>query len=73
MAQNPRISRFPARGGPVGQNVKCKKVADNHPGQGGIFFFRFGTPSTGKLRFSVFSPGPEFLQVPQAENRPNTH
>ena len=25
--KNPRISRFPARGGPVGQNVKCEKVA----------------------------------------------
>ena len=53
---------FPARGGLVGQNVNCKKSADNHPGQrGNLFFLRFGTPSTGKLRFSVFGPGPEFL------------
>ena len=61
MAPNPRISRFPARGGLVGQNVNCKKVADIHPGQRGNFFFHFGTPGTGKLRFSVFGPGPEFL------------
>ena len=64
MAQNPHILRFLARGGPVGQNVNCKKVADNHPGQRGNFFFRFGTLRTGKLCFSVFGPGPEFLLVP---------
>ena len=60
MAQNPRISRFPARGGPVSQNVNCTKIADNHPEQRGNFFSRFGTPSPGKLRFSVFGPDPEF-------------
>ena len=29
--------------------------------------------STGKLCFSVFGPGPEFLQVPQVQNRPKYH
>ena len=33
--------------------MKCKKVADNHPGYRGNFFFNFGPPSTGELRFSV--------------------
>ena len=44
MAQNPRILRFPARGGLVGQNVNCKKVADNHPGERGNFYFNGPKP-----------------------------
>ena len=73
MAQSPRILCFPARGGPVGQNVKRKKVTDNHPGQRGKFFPCFGAPSTGKLRFSVFGPVLELLYVPAAQNGPKTH
>ena len=73
MAGNPRISRFPARGGPVGQNVNCKKVADNYPGQRRNFPPRFRTPSTGKLCFSCFptapgitvsAPGPKWAEIP---------
>ena len=44
MAQNPGISRFPARGGAVGQNINRQKVADNHPGQRGNFFSPFQDP-----------------------------
>ena len=73
MAGNPRIPRFPTRGGLVGQNITCKKVADNHPGQRGNFDpLRLGIPSTSKLCFSVFGLGPEFLQVPPAQILPKT-
>ena len=65
MAQNPRISRFPVRGGLVGQNVKCKKAADNHPGQRGNLFSRFGAPSTEKLCFSVLSRARNFCFRPK--------
>ena len=54
------ILRFPAPGGPVGQNTKCKK---NPRFSGETFgcpvFFRKSAPSSGKSRFSDFSP--EFL------------
>ena len=59
----PPVGVRSARAGP---NVKCKKVAENHPRYRGNIFFHFGPPSTGKLRFSVFGPGPGFIQVPTA-------
>ena len=54
------ILRFPARGGLVGQNEKCKKVAQ-FLGEtfGADGFPPKSPPSSGKLRVSVFSP--EFL------------
>ena len=59
MAENPRVSRFPACGGPAGQNVNCKKVADNHPGQ--LFFPVLGPPAPGNCVSRVFRPGSEFF------------
>ena len=35
-------------------------------------FFPKSAPSSGKPRFSVFHLGPEFLQVPVAQNGPKT-
>ena len=65
------VLRFPARGGPVGQNINCKNIAENHPGQRGNFFSRFGTPSTGKLCFSVFGLGPDFSKCPRPKTGQN--
>ena len=36
-------------------------------------FFLKSAPSSGKLCFSVFDLGPEFLQVPAAQNGAKTH
>ena len=60
MAQNPRISRFPAPGGPVGQKVKRKKVADNHPGSRGNFFVNLGPLSTGNCDFTFLAWARDF-------------
>ena len=61
--------RLPARGGPVGENVEPKKVAQ-FSGETFTCTKRFPkkAPSSGKFRFSDF--GPEFLQVPKAQNGP---
>ena len=56
------ILRFPAPGGPGGQNAKCKKVAQffGENFWGGRFPPK-SAPRSGKLCFSIFDPGLEFL------------
>ena len=66
MAQNPRVSRFSARGGPVGQNVNCQKVADNHPGQRGNFFSSFSGPlALGNCVFLFSDCARDFSKCPR--------
>ena len=66
------VSQVSTRGVPVGQDITCSKVAEFR----GETFWAAGfppqkvPPSTGKLCFSVFRPGPEFLSVPKAQNGP---
>ena len=51
------ILRFPAHGGPVGQNTTCKKVAHfSEETLGADGFFPKSSPSSGKLSFSVSAP-----------------
>ena len=68
--QTRSISRFPTRGGPVGQNIKRKRVSELRGGTfGAAGFPPQSPPGTGKLRFRVFRPGrPELLRVPKAQN-----
>ena len=64
MAQNHRISRFPTSWGLVSQKVNFKKVADNHPGQRGNFFFPLRDPECREIVFLCFWPGPKMGQKP---------
>ena len=69
-AQETSFLRFPARGGSVGKNVEPKKDAQ-FSGENFRSPKRFpetASNSSGKFRFSDF--GPEFLQVPKAQNGP---
>ena len=46
------------------QNLR--KLRTTNPDTVATFFLHFGSPSTKKLRFSVFGPVPGFLPVPRA-------
>ena len=72
-AKIPLNHRFSAVGVRPGKKFPPRKLQKTIPNSVATLFFAKSAPSTGKLRFSVSVPGPEFLQVPAAQNGPNYH
>ena len=72
MGQKTTILLFPAGGGPT--KLKSFKESCRKPSRIAWYhFFDKSAPSTRKLCFRVFRPGPEFLPAPKAQNGPKPH
>ena len=68
-----RISQFLTRGGPVGQNVKWKKVADNHLGSRGKFSFSVsGALAPGNCVFMFSARARNFSTCPRPKTGQHT-
>ena len=71
MAQNARISRFLTHGGPVGQKVRCKKVAHFRGETLGVSsFFPQKRPSQREIAFARFRPSPGIYLSAKGRPRP---
>ena len=73
LGTKPVFCDFPSLGVRSAKTQNVKRLRTTIPDTVVTFFCAFGTPSGGKLWFSVFGPVPGFLQVPAGQNRPKYH